>query len=139
MNLDPSPLDVQADMLPQTLRSGPTGQHFMRGDGIVVQLVQAKRQELAHARKNIETFNQLAAGKKTLLLVDMRSPFSTGPGVRQFYASPEANEFVKAMALLIASDTGRIIGNFFMTLNSPPSPCRMFTNVNAAVKWLKSF
>ena len=139
MQLAPIESDLRAEMVPGTLRHNPLFDHFVRRDGVIVQVVTSRRkQELADAQYSAAVFGELARGEKRLLLVDMRLPFSTGPGVREFYASDEANRFVKGMALLIASDTGRIIGNFFLRINRPPSPCRMFTQPRVALDWLKS-
>ncbi|MET0594446.1 MAG: hypothetical protein ABW133_17220 [Polyangiaceae bacterium] len=139
MNLEPIELDLRSDMIPDSLRVHTLCEHFERRDGVIVQVVTSRRkQELADAQYSAEVFAELARGQKRLLLVDMRVPFSTGPGVREFYASQEANRFVKGMALLIASDTGRMIGNFFLKLNRPPSPCRMFTRPRSALEWLHS-
>jgi hypothetical protein len=139
MNVESADTDLRTGMVHGTFRQHEAFEHFERSDGIIVQVVTSRRkQELADAQEATATFNQLARGQKRLLLVDMRLPFSTGQGVREFYATQEANRYVKAIALLIASDTGRIIGNFFLKLNRPPSPCRMFTRPEAALEWLKS-
>lgn len=139
MNLEPVEMDLYADMIPSSLRTHTLCEHFERRDGVIVQVVTSRaKQELADARYSAQVFAELARGQKRLLLVDMRVPFSTGPGVREFYASQEANRFVKGMALLIGSDTGRMIGNFFLKLNRPPSPCRMFTRVKLGLDWLHS-
>jgi hypothetical protein len=126
-------------MIASTLRQSELFDHFERRDSVIVQVVTSRnKQELQDAQLGARIFGELARRQKRLLLVDMRLPFSTGPGVREYYASAEANQFVKGMALLIGSDTGRIIGNFFLRINQPPSPCRMFTDPGMALAWLKS-
>lgn len=139
MLAQPVESELRTEMLPGTLRQSELFEHFERRDGIIVQVVTSReKQELHDAQYSATIFNELARGQRKLLLVDMRLPFSTGPGVREFYASAEANRLVKGMALLIGSDTGRIIGNFFLRINRPPSPCRMFTHPRVAIDWLKS-
>jgi hypothetical protein len=139
MQVESTETDLRSEMLITTFRQSELFDHFERRDGVIVQVVTSRaRQELQDAQYGAKVFNELARGQKKLLLVDMRLPFSTGPGVREYYASAEANQFVKGMALLVGSDTGRIIGNFFLRINRPPSPCRMFTHPRVALDWLKS-
>jgi hypothetical protein len=44
-----------------------------------------------------------------------------------------------AAALLIGSPLTRAIGNFFMGLNKPLIPTRLFTSETEALAWLKGF
>jgi hypothetical protein len=124
------------DMAPSLSTS--TSTYTLRSDGIVEQRVVAKgTQTLDMARENVAAFQRLAAGVARPLLVDMRINFATGPGVREYYASKEALEGCAAMAMLVASSTSRMIGNFFLTMNAPAVPCRMFTDEKEAVGWLR--
>jgi hypothetical protein len=115
-----------------------TSRYSLRPDGIIEQRVVAKgTQTLDQAKENVAAFNELAAGVKRPLLVDMRGNFATGPGVREYYASEESVRWCSGMAMLVASSTGRMIGNFFLSLNAPSVPCRMFTDEREATAWLK--
>lgn len=130
---------LRQNALPNRVARTDTSEYFERKDGIIVQLVHSTRkQELADARANIAAFEELAEGKHHPVLVDMRASFATGPGVREYYASKEANLHTTALALLIGSSTSRMIGNFFMQLNAPPMPTRLFTDAPEAVRWLLS-
>jgi len=40
------------------------------------------------------------------------------------------------MAMVVASPSSRIIGNFFMAISQPPFPCKMFTSEPEAISWL---
>jgi hypothetical protein len=44
---------------------------------------------------------------------------------------------VSAFAIIIQSPLSRVIGNFFMGLNKPRVPARLFKSEKEAVKWLK--
>jgi hypothetical protein len=63
--------------------------------------------------------------------------YSTKPGVREFYASEEGSRFVRAVAMVTHSATTSIIGNFFLSLNRPGYPCRLFSEDEQALGWLK--
>lgn len=55
------------------------------------------------------------------------------------YISKELPKYIKAMALISDSSMGKIIGNFFIKLNTPPYPTQIFSNKEKAVKWLKQY
>lgn len=100
-----------------------TSRYELRSDGVIVQrVVSTKTQSLTDARENTAAFGILAAGEKHALLVDMRKNFATERGVREYYATPGATELCSAIALIITSAAGRVIGNFFLALQTPSVP-----------------
>jgi hypothetical protein len=114
-----------------------TAHYIMRPDGIVLQTIKpGMRQELKDAQQNMAAFHKIAAGEKCLLLVDLRESGPTGPGVREFYAQNTVH--ITASAMLIGSSLSQMIGNFFINLNRPTVPCKLFTSEQAAVAWLKA-
>jgi hypothetical protein len=115
-----------------------TSIYTLRADGLVEQRVRSGivRQSLEDARENVAAFIQVADGQKRGLLVDLRVNIATEDGVRQYYAGPEAARLCVASALLVESASGRIVGNFFISLSRPPFPTRMFTVESEAVSWL---
>ncbi|MDH5365563.1 MAG: hypothetical protein OEW67_01145 [Cyclobacteriaceae bacterium] len=59
---------------------------------------------------------------------------------RNFYAKdPEHIKLYTACALLTDSPMGKVLANFFMGFNKPLKPTRMFTDLEAAEKWIDSF
>ncbi|MBK7828825.1 hypothetical protein [Nannocystis sp.] len=115
-----------------------TSRYELRADGVIVQrVISTKTQTLADARENTAAFAALAAGGKHPLIVDMRSNFTTDRGVREHYASPEATAQCSAIALLTRSAAGRVIGNFFLALQSSDVPMRMFGEETDAFTWVR--
>jgi hypothetical protein len=111
--------------------------YFVREDGIVIQaVVSSRKQTLEDVRENTRVFNSIAAGRRRLLLVDMRVSYAVEPKARAFYATPEASRWVLAVAMVTPSTATRILGNFFLGLNQPSYPCRMFATVDEGVAWL---
>ncbi len=111
--------------------------YVLRDDGIVHQTAKpGVRQELDDARANLRIFHELAGGQKRLLLVDLRKSGPTGQGVREFYA--EHSVHVLASALIVGSGLSEMIGNFFIKINQPAAPTRLFTSEMAAITWLKT-
>jgi hypothetical protein len=114
-----------------------TSHYFVREDGIVIQaVVSSRKQTLVEVKENLRAYESLVAGRRHLLIVDMRVNYSVDPQARAFYATPEASRFVMALAMVTPSTATRIIGNFFLGLNQPAYPCRMFAKVDDAVPWL---
>lgn len=125
---------------PEPVATTRTSEYFVDPNGIIVQKITSRdQQSLEDARANTRAFDSLTQGRKRLLLVDMQVAYSTGPGVREYYASAEAAEFVAALAMITPSATSRIIGNFFLSMNRPPYPCRMFKTSEEATRWLLGF
>jgi len=83
--------------------------------------------------------NQRNNGRQYLALVDNRKVKSITQEARKHFASPEVNTVCKACAALIDSPVSRMIGNFFLKLNKPATPTRLFTAEEKAIAWLKAF
>jgi hypothetical protein len=110
--------------------------YVLRDDGIIQQTVKPNcRQDVPDAEKNMEVFFSLAGGEKRRLLVDLRKSGPTGPGVREYYAKQAVH--LIASAMIVEGSLSEMIGNFFITLNRPPAPTRLFNNEASAVAWLK--
>jgi hypothetical protein len=121
----------------RTVATG-TSVYELRSDGIVAQRVRSsKTQTLADARENTDAFARLVEGVARPLLVDMRITFATERGVRDHYASREATRLCHAIALLIGSTAGRVIGNLFLAIQAPTVPTRLYTDEAAAIVWLR--
>lgn len=77
--------------------------------------------------------------KKTRVIVDMTSVFEVSKEARDYFANERTASIQRATALLIGSPVSRVIGNFFLGMNKPITPTRLFTNSKEAIKWLHTF
>ncbi len=94
------------------------------------------------AKENIDAQERVrdSLGKaKTRVLVDMRATTEISKEARDYLANERTASVQRATALLVRSPVSRVIGNFFMGLNKPISPTRMFTDTAAAIEWLHGF
>ena len=94
------------------------------------------------AKENVDAQERVRdrLGKeKTRVLVDMRAIKSISRDAREYYANERTASIQRATALVIKSPLSRVIANFFMGLNRPLTPTRMFTDVDEAIEWLQSF
>jgi len=82
---------------------------------------------------------ELAGHRRLPLLADVRTVKAIDREARAHLSGPEAARINLAIALLVGSPLSRAIGNFFIGLNKPLIPCRMFTEESAALAWLRGF
>jgi hypothetical protein len=78
-------------------------------------------------------------GKNYPFLVDTRGLVHITKEARDYLGSTDGSEGVIASAILIGSPVTRIIGNFFMSINKPIIPVRLFNEREDAKKWLSQF
>jgi len=93
---------------------------------------------LADAQENSRAFKTVTGGGRALMLLDTRASKGLDREARLYYVRPEAAGEVLALAMLIDSQIGRILGNFFMNVSKPPFALRLFTSEAEAVAWLKA-
>lgn len=55
------------------------------------------------------------------------------------YLANEGNELVSASAILVSSAITKMIANFFIDVDKPKNPTRLFTDKEEALKWLEQF
>ncbi len=72
-------------------------------------------------------------------LVDMCDVTEISKAARDYFGNERTASIQRATALLVRSPVSKVIGNFFMGLNKPISPTRMFTDPEMAVQWLHTF
>lgn len=78
-----------------------------------------------------------AQGKSYVVLVDSGKYSTITKEGREYSASLEFSENIKAKALIIKSLPHRIVANLYIKLNKPVIPTEAFTNKNLALKWLQ--
>lgn len=111
-------------------------------NGIVVGELSFEVQTLDNAIENIDAQERIrkTLGKEmTRVLIDMREMKSISREAREYYANERTCAIQRATALLVKSKITKVIANFFMGLNKPITPARMFTDVGEAQQWLKTF
>jgi hypothetical protein len=58
---------------------------------------------------------------------------------REYLAKKESLPYSIADAYVINSFPQKIAANFYLKVNKPTRPSKIFTNTNEAIKWLKTF
>ena len=94
------------------------------------------------AKENVDAQERLRDSVKkvkTRVLIDMTSTTEISKEARDYFANERTGSIQRATALLIGSPVSRVIGNFFLGLNRPVSPTRLFTDPHKAIQWLHTF
>ena len=94
------------------------------------------------AKENIDAQEGVRDGLKRAkirVLVDMTAITEISKEARDYFANERTASIQRATALLIGSPVSRVIGNFFMGLNKPISPTRLFTDPHKAIQRLQTF
>jgi hypothetical protein len=104
--------------------------HFVYGEGVLVDL-DAARAVIAGARDALDTI----APHPTL--VDLGRVKGVTRDAREFFSSSQENmEIASRVALIAGNPIARVVGNFFLGLNRPPVPVKLFGDVDSARAWL---
>ena len=79
------------------------------------------------AKENVDAQETVRDGlnrTKTRVLIDMTAITEISKEARDYFANERTASIQRATALLISSPVSRVIGNFFMGLNTPITPTR---------------
>jgi hypothetical protein len=95
--------------------------------------------ELDDALEITEAGTELIEGKKRPFLTDIREIGSISREARNHFSGTEAAENCLATAVLVGSPLSHVIGSFFLGLNKPPFPVKLFSSEDGARKWLRQF
>ncbi|WP_035781806.1 DUF7793 family protein [Arthrobacter sp. H14] len=85
------------------------------------------------AQTAMDKVNELCAGIRRPMLVDMATTASVSRGARAVFGKPCS---ASKIALLGASPVDRVIANFVLGISHLPCPTRFFTSEPEATQWL---
>jgi hypothetical protein len=106
--------------------------------GFVHTLVRAGSEiQLEDAKENTAAVIRVSGGSNYPILVDLRKIKSISKEARDHFSMRGRKPNVTAIAMLVSSPLSRIIGNFFLGLNRPTVPTRMFTSESEGILWMK--
>ncbi|MFL5358792.1 hypothetical protein [Archangium sp.] len=112
---------------------------FTFADIIIARFRAGAEVTLDDARANVALCLQKNAGQRRPLLVDLRGVKSQTAEARAYLAGREGIQVSQAVGLLIGSPVSRVLGNFYLGLNKPGVPTRLFTSEEEAQAWLRGF
>lgn len=96
-------------------------------------------ESLKDAQESHDAIQSLSDGVKLPMLADFTGLRSMDPDARAYYSGSQVGTLLTACAAITSSRIGRVISNFFIGFNKPPTPVKFFNNEEEAVEWLKQF
>ncbi len=112
----------------------------LRYDGIIVLITKDNTTlDVEDVRENAETFGLLSGGKKAPILIIGGAYSTVTKDARDFMATEESLKYSLCEAFLLKYLAQRILINFYIKVNKPIVPTKMFTNEDKAIEWLKAF
>ncbi len=113
---------------------------WMGDDGIVRTKVKPLAEvSLKESIENSRAVNSFKTEKKYPLLIDSRNIKSITKEARDYFSIRNRETRINSFAVIINSPLSRVIGNFFMGLNKPSVPAKLFNNEADAINWLKQY
>lgn len=94
---------------------------------------------LESAKEELAMCKSFELDGKALSIVDLSPIKSVSKEARNFYAGKEFSDCYTAVALITRTTISRVIGNFFLGINKPLFPVRLFNDKESAIKWLLTF
>jgi hypothetical protein len=113
--------------------------HMFMEEGILVCIIKKMDTlDLATTRICVQQRKEFIGGKSYPTIFDITQVRHSTKEARDFLAN-EGNELVSASAILVSSPMLRMMANFFIMVNKPQNPTRMFTDKKSALEWLRQF
>jgi hypothetical protein len=95
--------------------------------------------ELDDAIQNFTATKMLTNNDNYLVLVDGRVSLSVSREARNFASQVKTDEGRIAEAFIITSTANKLLGNFYINVNKPTVPTKIFSSEEKALEWLESF
>jgi len=112
----------------------------LRSDGIV--LVNYKKNITIDADTQLsmrEIFKELAPGKKLNYIFSADAGVSFTKDARENSAKSTVDSPIAAYAVIANNLAYRIIANFYLKVNKPKVPFKLFATIEEALIWLRSY
>ncbi|WP_299754274.1 hypothetical protein [uncultured Pontibacter sp.] len=94
--------------------------------------------DLSIAKQIVSERIQFQEGVSYPCLFDIQRVEHSTKQARDYMAN-EGNDLVLASAIMVSSPMLRMMANFFIMVNKPQNPSRMFTDEQSALEWLVKY
>jgi hypothetical protein len=92
---------------------------------------------LEQAKEEVRLLNILGRGNRIPCVVDITLVKSVSREAGEYYSSEELSGVFSAVAMIVDSPMSKVMANFFLKIDGPPYPIRLFTTEEDAVGWLR--
>lgn len=91
------------------------------------------------AIENTKVVTSFYTDKKFPILIDSRGIKSMSYEARKHFSARGRDTKTSAFGIVIGSTVSRVLGNFYLGINKPAVPTKLFDSEEAALEWLKQF
>jgi hypothetical protein len=91
------------------------------------------------AKEMVKTRLEFISYKPTRLLVFNQGVLKMAKDAREYLATGDGIKAIVAAAIVVDSPFTSFMANFFVSVNRPEMPVRIFSNAKDALKWLEKF
>ena len=105
-------------------------------NGILVAKYLTESIDLKTAKSAVLKRMNIYGEKDYPVLVHINNVKHVTKEARDYFGSKESCQKIKCCAIITNSPITRVLGNFFLSLNKPLVPTKMFTNEERAKEWL---
>lgn len=114
---------------------------FWIKDGIVYNIYKPslKTMTIDIAKRIVRTRLKIVDGTTYPVFIDTREALSINKEARDYFAEKDAMKYINATAILVNSQTAKLLANFYITLSRPKGCTKIFTNKDKALNWLQQF
>lgn len=124
-------------LIPSHALETSSGFTWLGENGIIMAIASNHQlHTLEHAIENTKMIAAIAGNVRRPFLIDMTKVKSMSKEAREYYAGPEPQKSITAVAIVTKSSVGKAVANFFLLLTKPAIPTRLFTQIDEAVEWL---
>lgn len=116
------------------------GGYFRASPDVLVAVPRLEyRQTVEEARESLREFERVAreSGRAQAVIVMVDRVTEQDSGSRRVWSEEASPEHGTSIALVCSSRLSRAIGSFFIGLNRPSMPTRMFATFDEALEWSK--
>jgi hypothetical protein len=108
-------------------------------DGVFRVKLFCERFDLSVAKTGVGVRLTMSSEASYPLLSDTRKVRHFDKDARAFLARPDNMAGISAGAFLVNNQLQKVLANFFIQINKPPTPSRVFTDEVEALSWLQQF
>lgn len=108
-------------------------------NGILIAALKSKTVDLEMAKASVTYRLQQYHDKDYPLFVNIKTVKHITKEARDYLASKEGCHKAASCAILINSNVTRVLANYFIMINKPLVPTKVFTNEEGAKQWLSEY
>lgn len=116
-----------------------TGRYWVDDDGFLRgECFEGAERSLADAEEQLREQKAHFGAERRPFLMDISRVRTLARDARNYFAnSEESMSPFSHVALVVGSPLSRAVGNFFIGLNKPRMPTRLFTSIDDALAWIR--